>query len=99
MVGFVRLLREDEKLEKVPSVRATIGLYERSQSEAYLTGKAEVSFKDVQNAVISVLTHRIRLKPSVRYLERPEKYLKNIFDKYVLDKYSEFYTKSIGGDG
>jgi len=72
---FVRALREDENLEKKPSVRASIGLYERAQSNALVKGKKEVSFNDVKEAVISVLSHRIRLKPSVKYLQTPKEYV------------------------
>ena len=72
---FVRALREDENLEKKPSVRASIGLYERAQSNALVKGKKEVSFDDIKEAVISVLSHRIRLKPSVKYLQTPKEYV------------------------
>ena len=40
---FIRLLRNDEKLEKKPSVRASIGLYERSQSNALVKGRKNSS--------------------------------------------------------
>ena len=78
---FVRLLREDENLEKKPSVRASIGLYERSQANALLAGRKNVQFDDIREAVISVLSHRIRLKPSVRYLQSIENYIEEKFHK------------------
>ena len=80
---FVRLLREDENLEKKPSVRASIGLYERAQSNALVKGKKEVSFEDIKEAVISVLSHRIRLKPSVKYLQTPKEYVEEKFKEIV----------------
>jgi len=83
MVHFVRLLRQDEKLEKKPSVRASIGLYERSQSNALLKGRKNVQFQDIKDVLVSVLSHRIRLKPSVRYLESAENYLKEQFQKNI----------------
>ena len=83
MVYFVRLLREDEKLEKKPSVRASIGLYERAQSTALLKGRKNVQFGDVKDVLVSVLSHRIRLKPSVRYLESIENYIVEQFHKNV----------------
>ena len=83
IVYFVRLLRDDEKLEKKPSVRASIGLYERSQSNALLKGRKNVQFEDIKEVIVSVLSHRIRLKPSVRYLETVENYLKEQFHKNV----------------
>ncbi len=81
-VGFVRSLRESSQLEKLPSVRATIGLYERAQSNAFLRGAKEVEFKDVKSAVISVISHRISLKPSVRYLKTPEDFIKEEFSRH-----------------
>src|SRR3989344_5318410 len=83
IVHFVRLLRDDDKLEKKPSVRASIGLYERAQSNAVLKGRKNVEFNDVKDVLISVLSHRIRLKPSVRYLETIEDYLKEQFHKNI----------------
>ncbi|MBI2649791.1 ATP-binding protein [Candidatus Woesearchaeota archaeon] len=83
IVYFIRLLRSDEKLEKKPSVRASIGLYERSQSNALLNGRKNVQFEDIKEVLVSVLSHRIRLKPSVRYLESIEDYIKEQFHKNI----------------
>ena len=83
MVYFVRLLRSDEKLEKKPSLRASIGLYERSQSNALLNGRGNVQFEDIKEVLISVLSHRIRLKPSIRYLQSVEDYIKEQFHKNI----------------
>ncbi len=83
MVYFIRLLRQDEKLEKKPSVRASIGLYERAQSNALLKGRKNVQFEDIKDVIISVLSHRIRLKPSIRYLQSIEDYIKEQFHKHV----------------
>ena len=82
-VYFVRLLREDEKLSKKPSVRASIGLYERAQSNALLKGKKSVSFEDIEEAVISVISHRIELKPSAKYLQSPKEFIKERFEKFI----------------
>ncbi len=83
MVYFIRLLRQDEKLEKKPSVRASIGLYERSQSNAIVKGRKNVQFEDIKDVLVSVLSHRIRLKPSVRYLESVENYIQEQFHKNI----------------
>jgi len=83
IIYFIRLLRSDEKLEKKPSVRASIGLYERSQSNALLNGRSDVGLQDIKDVLVSVLSHRIRLKPSVRYLESIEHYVMEQFYKNV----------------
>ena len=83
MIYFIRLLRQDEKLEKKPSVRASIGLYERAQSNALLKGRKNVLFEDIEDVLVSVLSHRIRLNPSVRYLQSIEDYIKEQFIKGI----------------
>ncbi len=82
-VLFVRLLRESDKLEKLPSVRASIGLYERSQTNAILKKKKQVSWQDVQEVLTSVLSHRIRLKPSAQYLQTPEELIQEKLREFI----------------
>jgi len=83
MVGFVRSLRDDTRLSKTPSVRATLGLYERSQAHASLEGKEHVFIEDIVAVVVSVLAHRIQLKPSVKYAQSPTDVLKQAFDDFL----------------
>lgn len=85
MVYFVRLLREDKNLEKKPSVRASLGLYERSQSNALLNKRKNVTFEDIKAVAVSVLAHRIRLKPSIKYLQKPESYIAEQFEKNIME--------------
>ena len=94
-VLFVRILRENKELEKKPSVRASIGLYERAQANAFLDGRKTVNADDISNAVISVLSHRIELKPSVKYLQSNEEFLKKEFREFA-EEHKEFEQ---GGDG
>lgn len=82
MIQFVRDFRHHKDVEKKPSVRASIGLYERAQANALLKGKRKVDWKDIQEAVISVLSHRIRLKPSVKYLKSPEEFVKEELEEF-----------------
>ncbi len=92
VVSFVRQLREDRNLEKRPSVRATLGVIDRAQATALVRGGKRVTPEDVREVVVSVLSHRISLKPSVKYLED--------VGEYVRDKYAEFATDhALGGDG
>ncbi len=82
MTYFIRLLRESKDLSKVPSVRASIGLYERTQSNAKLKGKNKADYEDFQDILVSVLAHRISLKPSVKYLKSPQEFLEEQFDDF-----------------
>jgi Mg-chelatase subunit ChlI len=83
VIDFVRRLRESDKLQKLPSVRASIGLYERAMANAYLRKSQIVSFADVESAVNSVLSHRIMLKPSVKYLKDPSDFVKEEFKDFA----------------
>ncbi|MEK6959531.1 MAG: ATP-binding protein [Nanoarchaeota archaeon] len=83
---FVRLLRESKDLERKPSVRASLGLYERAQANAVLSKKKTVTQEDIDEAIVSVISHRIQLKPSVRYLQTPEQFVRNQFKAFSADE-------------
>lgn len=85
VLAFIRQLREDKNLEKKPGVRASIGVIDRAQSTARLRGHARVQPEDVAAVIVSVLAHRIGLKPSVKYLEEPERYLLKQYEQYARD--------------
>ncbi len=91
-VKFVRSLREDENLEKKPSVRGSIGIYERACATAELKEKEEVTLKDLEEVVVSVLSHRISLKPSLKYVEKVDEYLKKKFKNFCKEN-------DLSGDG
>ena len=82
MVGFVRSLRSEE-FEKKPGVRASISLYLRSCASARLKGKKELSLEDIAENILSVLLHRLRLKPSLRYTNKLEDYLMRKWSVFV----------------
>ncbi|RLE39205.1 MoxR family ATPase [Candidatus Woesearchaeota archaeon] len=88
-IQFVRELRENDKLERKPSVRATLGLYERAQANAVLAGRKNVIYQDVSEAMLSVISHRIKLKPSVKYLQTPTEFLKEEIQKFA-EEHPEF---------
>ncbi len=81
-VKFVRLLRDHKQIERKPSVRATIGLYERAQANAILRGHKEVTLADLTAAIPSVLAHRMSLKPSIKFLTTPESFVDEEFRKF-----------------
>jgi Mg-chelatase subunit ChlI len=83
LVGFVRELRDNKDLEKVPSVRASLGIYERGQSTALLHNRKDVSMDDIRAVMHSVLAHRLKLKPSIRYLQNTNQFLSNALDEYT----------------
>ena len=82
-IGFIHWLRRSEKLEKKPSVRASLGLYERAQSYALLNKRKKVEFQDIEHSINSVLSHRIRLKASVKYLQTSSEFIKEEFKRFM----------------
>jgi Mg-chelatase subunit ChlI len=94
MIRFVRQLRDDDNLEKKPSVRASIGLYERVQSNATLKKRSRATLDDFNDVVESVLSHRIKLKPSIRYLNDPASYVRKEFKKFLEDNELELSSQS-----
>ncbi len=93
-VSFVRHLREDEKLDKLPSVRASLGLFERAQANAVLDGRKVVEKRDIEAAVQSVISHRISFKPSHKFLNEPKTYLSEQFRAF-----EERFTPSVEKGG
>jgi len=81
-IVFVRLLRASKDLVRKPSVRASLGLYERAQAHAYLNKRQKVTMDDLREAVISVISHRIELKPSVKYLQSEQDFLQEQFKSF-----------------
>jgi magnesium chelatase subunit I len=92
IIAFIRQLREDKNVDKKPSVRATLGVVERAQAVALLKGQKHVTPEDIGEVIISVLSHRMSLRASVKYLEDAE--------EYVRDRFAQFATDhSLGGEG
>lgn len=82
MIKFLRDLRKNPDIEKAPSVRASIGLYERSQAIAKLNNHKEVIALDIMESLTSVLAHRIKLKPSLAYTKTPSKFIREEFKQF-----------------
>ncbi|MCF7866757.1 MoxR family ATPase [Candidatus Woesearchaeota archaeon] len=93
VIHFIRLLRNSKDLEKHPSVRASLGIYERAQSNAYLDKKSVVELKHVGEALVSVLSHRIRLKPSLKYIKGASEFVAERFAEFC----EEFKVSQDGG--
>jgi Mg-chelatase subunit ChlI len=86
VVGFIQNLRKSDKLEKKPSVRASLSVYERAQSNALLNKKEKVDLEDIKESIISSVAHRIKLKPSIEYSISYEDFIKSEFEKYLRTK-------------
>jgi len=96
-VQFIHYLRENKDISRKPSVRASIGLYERAQANAVLNARKTVSLADIEEAVISVIAHRIELKASIKYLISREQFIAKEFEKFCVEKKLNS-AKPNGGD-
>ncbi len=83
IIKLVQNLRYSDELEKHPGVRATIGLYERAQTNALINKRNEVTVEDIKDVFVSVLAHRIRLKPAVAYTKTPVEFLNSILNMQI----------------
>lgn len=92
---FVRLLRESKDLDKKPSVRASLGLYERAQANAALS-KRDTTIKDVKDVLVSVLAHRISLKPSVKYMKSPEDFINEELETFMKSSMGKEFESDAG---
>jgi Mg-chelatase subunit ChlI len=82
IISYIRNLRNDPNIEKKPSVRASLGIYERAQAHALVQGRTKVTIDDIHAILQSVLAHRIRLKPSVKFIIPPDQYIAEEFKKF-----------------
>ena len=94
-IKFVRELRDNKDLEEKPSVRASLGLYERAQANAFLSRRKSVTLEDIEEAIVSVVSHRVTLKPSVKYLKSPDEFIKEEFKKFI--NHFDFSKEKGGG--
>ena len=83
IVDFIRSLRRNENLEKKPSVRASLALYERAQANALLNNRSEPTLDDIFNSLLSVLVHRIKLKPTVDFRMTNKEFLEKEFNAFM----------------
>ncbi|MBI4144247.1 AAA family ATPase [Candidatus Woesearchaeota archaeon] len=80
---FIRLLRENKDLSKHPGVRASIGVCERASAHAHLEGRKKVCAKDVEAVLVSVLAHRIELKPSAKHSSSVSEFIMKQFQDFI----------------
>jgi MoxR-like ATPase len=85
-IEFIQKLRKDDKLEKKPSVRSSIGIYEKAQALAIIDNKENVEIQHIFESLLSILPHRIRLKPSYKMETNEEEYIRNQWNSFIIGK-------------
>jgi MoxR-like ATPase len=69
LVTLVTATRELDEVAIGASPRGSLGLYRMSQAQALLKGRDYVTPQDIKDLAPSVLTHRLLLKPQLKYGE------------------------------
>ncbi len=100
-VEYIQSLRNDNRLDKKPSVRTSIGIYEKAQALALIDNKTEVELQHIYEALLSVLPHRIRLKPSVKLEMSEREFVSKSWESFLRGKgVSDFFNRdSSSGKG
>jgi len=75
--------RIQEDLDRLPSVRATLSIYEESQAIAQLKRRKEVSQEDVEIAAKRVLLGRINLSGESNYYDDPKAFIERIITSSI----------------
>ena len=63
IVSLVRFAREDPDVLSCPSTRTSVSFYKGARAFAFLQGRDYVLPDDVKKLAVSVMIHRIRVKP------------------------------------
>jgi len=75
MVEVVQKTRNDKNVEQPASVRATLTIYELSQSFTLLRKESTASLGDVHNAAEVALKGRVTLLPDSEFYDQQDKYI------------------------
>ena len=78
IVALVNGVREDPDMLSGPSTRASVALFKGSRAWAFLQGRDYVLPDDVKKLALSVLVHRIRVKPEAE--------MEDVTPKTVVDR-------------
>jgi Mg-chelatase subunit ChlI len=70
-----------DELERLPSVRASLSIYEQAQSLARLKNAKQVKKSDVENAAKRVLEGRLTVSSESRFYERQDLLVEKIIEK------------------
>jgi len=86
IVDLARSTRDRSDVQKSASVRASIKLFENSQSVACLLGKPRVDADDVNRAIIMSFKGRVTPSPDSPFFNDVEGLLKNIIDSAMKER-------------
>ena len=89
VMGIVREVRRDPRVQVALSTRAPISLFKLSRALAYLDGRDYVLPDDVKAAAYPALMHRIILRPEYRGSVTPIDVINDVLNKVPVPHYVE----------
>ena len=87
VLGIVREVRRDPRVQVALSTRAPISLFKLSRALAYLDGRDYVLPDDIKEAAYPALMHRIILKPEYRGSVTPIDVINDVLNKVPVPHY------------
>ena len=70
-----------DELERLPSVRTSLSIYEQAQATARLKNKKKVGIAEVEEAARRVLQGRLTVSSESRYYEKQDLLIEKILDQ------------------
>jgi MoxR-like ATPase len=81
IVAISQYARTLPDLDRPPSVRTSLSIYEQSQAQAKLKGKATVKEEEVEKAARRVLKGRLSISGESKYYDEPDLIIEKILEK------------------
>jgi len=81
MVNISQYARTLNELDRPPSVRSSLSIYEQSQALAKIKGRTSVKPKDVEEVTRTILKGRISVSGESKYYDEPEHLIEKIIEE------------------
>jgi len=81
IVNISQYARSLKDLDRPPSVRSSLSIYEQAQALAKLRGKSSVKPKDVEEVARTILKGRISVSGESKYYDEPEQIIEKIIEE------------------
>ena len=81
IVAISQHARSLKELDRPPSVRSSLSIYEQSQALTRLKGKSRVGPKEVEEVARTILKGRISVSGESKYYDQPEYLIEKIIEE------------------
>jgi Mg-chelatase subunit ChlI len=81
IVTISQYARSLKDLDRPPSVRSSLSIYEQAQAHAQIKGRSKVTTKDVEEVTRTILKGRISVSGESKHYEQPEHLIEQIIEE------------------